>query len=100
MRRYLVSMGVRTVCFLLAVLFLVGLKWTAAGWVMVVGAVVLPYVAVVMANATKARRPGDVGVVTPPTRFDRQLGPGRGDGAGPQQRSDGFTDRDPGEPTR
>lgn len=82
MRRYLVSMGIRTLCFLLAVWFLVGLHWTVAGWVMVAGAVVLPYIAVVMANATRARRPGQVGVVTPPTAFDRELGPGRRPQAG------------------
>jgi hypothetical protein len=55
MRRYLLSMGTRTVCFLLAVLFIAVLHWTIAGWVMVIGAVVLPYVAVVMANVSRSR---------------------------------------------
>ena len=36
MHRYLLSMGTRTVCFLLAVLFIAVLHWTIAGWVMVV----------------------------------------------------------------
>ncbi len=45
-RRYLISMGVRTVCFVLAVVFMG--HW--AMWVFLVGAVFLPYIAVVMAN--------------------------------------------------
>ena len=45
-RRYLISMGIRTVCFLLSVLT-IG-HWFM--WVFLVGALVLPYVAVVMAN--------------------------------------------------
>ena len=50
-RRYVFSMGIRTVCFLSAVL--VGPGWLR--WVLVVGAVVLPYVAVVMANAVSSK---------------------------------------------
>ena len=46
-RRYLWSMGLRTVCVVGAVLTAPG--W--AMWVFLVGAVFLPYVAVVMANA-------------------------------------------------
>jgi hypothetical protein len=46
-RRYLISMGIRTLCFLLAVVF-VGHWYT---WVFLAGAVFLPYVAVVLANA-------------------------------------------------
>jgi Protein of unknown function (DUF3099) len=46
-RRYLVSMGIRTVCFVLAVATDGTLRW-----VFIVAAVVLPYVAVVMANAS------------------------------------------------
>jgi Protein of unknown function (DUF3099) len=45
-RRYLFSMGIRTVCFVLAVATDGTLRW-----VFIVAAVVLPYVAVVMANA-------------------------------------------------
>jgi hypothetical protein len=48
-RRYLVSMGVRTLCFVLAVL----LTGHAPIWivgVLIVGALVLPYVSVVFAN--------------------------------------------------
>jgi hypothetical protein len=48
--RYLISMGVRTLCFVGA--FFAGgvLRWT-----LVAGAVFLPYVAVVIANATDRR---------------------------------------------
>lgn len=45
-RRYLLSMSLRTICFVGAVL--VGDIWLR--WVLVAGAVVLPYVAVVAAN--------------------------------------------------
>ncbi|MCB0916065.1 MAG: DUF3099 domain-containing protein [Actinobacteria bacterium] len=44
-RRYLVSMGIRTVCFIGAVLADGWLRWA-----LVAGAVVLPYLAVVVAN--------------------------------------------------
>ncbi|NQU37156.1 MAG: DUF3099 domain-containing protein [Actinobacteria bacterium] len=44
-RRYLISMGIRTACFVLAVL--VG-GWL--GWVFFAGAIFLPYIAVVVAN--------------------------------------------------
>lgn len=49
--RYLVSMGIRTVCFVLAVVTSGPLRW-----VLVAGAVFLPYVAVVLANATDRRQ--------------------------------------------
>ena len=49
--KYLVSMGVRTVCFVLAILLPSPIRW-----VMVFGAVFLPYVAVVLANAADGRR--------------------------------------------
>lgn len=44
-RRYLLSMGVRTACVLLAVVTVGWLRWVFA-----VGAVLLPYVAVIFAN--------------------------------------------------
>ena len=46
-RRYVISMGIRTLCFVGAIV--VGPGWLR--WVLVAGAVLLPYVAVVMANA-------------------------------------------------
>lgn len=45
-RRYLISMGIRTLCFILAV---VATGWLR--WAFLVGAVILPYLAVVAANA-------------------------------------------------
>jgi Protein of unknown function (DUF3099) len=68
--RYLVSMGIRTACFLLAV--------AASGWlrwVLLVGALVLPYVAVVMANA--GREPGRTLPVVAVDHRRRALPPGR-----------------------
>ncbi len=56
MRKYLISMSVRTVCFILAVAFQGPLRWVFAA-----AAIVLPYVAVVVANAGPRRRPGAQG---------------------------------------
>lgn len=53
-RRYLLSMGLRTLCFVGAIV--VGSGWLR--WVLVAGALVLPYVAVVMANAASPLAPG------------------------------------------
>lgn len=52
-RRYVLSMSLRTVCFIAAVLTEGWIRW-----VLVAGAVVLPYVAVVMANAASTRTDG------------------------------------------
>ena len=66
--RYLLTMGIRTVCFVLMVVFDGWLRWAFA-----VGAVILPYVAVVLANARAPRVPGRVeGVVVDP--HTRHLG--------------------------
>jgi hypothetical protein len=53
-RRYLFSMAIRTLCFVGAVV--VGPGWLR--WVLVVGAFILPYVAVVMANSAAPRVEG------------------------------------------
>jgi len=50
-RRYLISMGIRTLCVIGAVVA----APHAVMWVFIVGAVFLPYVAVVMANATNRK---------------------------------------------
>ncbi|MFC6285169.1 DUF3099 domain-containing protein [Nocardioides sp. GCM10027113] len=50
-RRYLYSMSLRTICFVGAIL--VGPGWFR--WVLVAGAIVLPYIAVVMANAVASK---------------------------------------------
>ncbi len=66
-RRYLVSMAIRTVCFIGAILASGWLRWT-----LVAGAVVLPYIAVIMANAGRgrSRRAGPVIVL----KDQRQIG--------------------------
>ena len=51
-RRYVISMTIRTLCFVGAVA--VGPGWLR--WVLVAAAVGLPYIAVVMANVTPPRR--------------------------------------------
>ncbi len=49
-RRYVISMSIRTVCFVAAILVEGWLRWT-----LVVAALLLPYVAVVMANAVNSK---------------------------------------------
>lgn len=49
-RRYLITMGIRTACFFSALLVQGWLRWA-----LVVGAVGLPYVAVVLANSVGPR---------------------------------------------
>ncbi len=44
------SMGIRTACFVLAIVTTGPLRWS-----LVFGAVILPYIAVVLANATDTR---------------------------------------------
>jgi hypothetical protein len=53
-RRYVISMLIRTACFVGAVV--VGPGWFR--WVLVAAALFLPYVAVVMANAVNSRDEG------------------------------------------
>lgn len=60
MRRYLWTMGIRTACFIIAVIATGPLRWVAVGC-----AAVLPYFAVVLANAVGPRTRGSVGTVTP-----------------------------------
>jgi type III secretory pathway component EscV len=57
-KRYLISMGIRTACVLAAI---VVPGWPK--WVFIAGAVVLPYLAVVIANAGRENdEPGSMGV--------------------------------------
>lgn len=49
--RYLLSMAVRTICFVLAIIVTGPLRWVLVG-----GAFFLPYFAVVVANAADGRR--------------------------------------------
>lgn len=59
-RRYLWQMGVRLVCFVLCVVIDSPVRWA-----FLVGAVVLPYVAVLLANAGRERTPGIDDTPTP-----------------------------------
>lgn len=59
-RKYLISMGIRTACVIGAI-FVPG--WPR--WVLIAGAVVLPYLAVVIANAGREKDTGSPAEVTP-----------------------------------
>jgi uncharacterized membrane protein YfcA len=56
-RRYVLSMGIRTVCFVAAIVAaLAGIGWL---WpIFIAAALILPYVAVVMANAAASKADG------------------------------------------
>jgi hypothetical protein len=66
--RYLVSMTVRTVCFVLAIVTSGWLRW-----IFFTAAVFLPYVAVVLANGGRESAEG-IPLVPPPAQ--REIGPG------------------------
>lgn len=74
MRRYLISMGIRTVCFVAAVFVGGPLRWVLVG-----AALILPYIAVVMANAAQSRRAFPMSPVTGPERERPQLPRGNHD---------------------
>jgi hypothetical protein len=72
-RRYVIQMGIRSLCFIGAVIAgMAGLNWL---WpILIVAALILPYVAVVGANAATTRTDGLP--LTGGGRSDRQLEPG------------------------
>lgn len=67
-RRYLISMSIRTVCFVLFVVVDHPMRW-----VFVIGAVFLPYIAVVLANAVDRSGEGQLEAVD---HQQRMLPPG------------------------
>ena len=69
-KRYMISMGFRTVFFVAAIL--VGAGWVR--WVLVGAALLLPTIAVVMANSAGSRTEGSSLLGTAPGR--RELGSG------------------------
>jgi Protein of unknown function (DUF3099) len=71
-RRYVISMGIRTACFLLALVFRT--HWVV--WVFMAAALFLPYVAVVIANAGAGPDPDTDSHAFDPHR--QALGPGPG----------------------
>lgn len=64
---YAISMGIRTVCFVLAVVMWSPVQWLS--WVFIVCAAVLPYTSVVLANAGVRRKGAG------PSPFDQQPRP-------------------------
>lgn len=63
-RKYLISMGIRTAC-VIAAIFVPG--WPR--WVLIIGAVALPYLAVVVANAGRENdEPGEAAEISEPYR--------------------------------
>lgn len=64
-KQYAWSMGIRTACFLGAVWCFVGPKWIIPGVALSIGAVVLPAIAVLVANATGRTRIQALGDVAP-----------------------------------
>ena len=71
-RRYLISMSIRTVCFIL--LFITTIGWVETPrWVqfaLIAGAVFLPYLAVVAANAGRENDPFQGEAVTPTSQVE------------------------------
>ncbi|KGN38736.1 DUF3099 domain-containing protein [Knoellia subterranea] len=68
MKHYLVTMGIRTACFFLAVVTQGWVRWTCVAL-----AVVLPYIAVLFANARSPRAAGRLAPVTPQEPHREQL---------------------------
>jgi hypothetical protein len=67
-RRYLISMSIRVLCVILAIV--IHARWHHwSWWIFAVGAVILPYVAVVMANAVDTRGGPGPEPVTPQARY-------------------------------
>ncbi|MFJ2865198.1 DUF3099 domain-containing protein [Kitasatospora sp. NPDC087314] len=79
-RRYVVSMLLRTVCVLLAVVLWDVQRWLA--FAALAGGVLLPYFAVLIANAGRERAPGLPSTFDIPLDTPLMLGPGGTGGAG------------------
>jgi hypothetical protein len=75
--KYLLSMGVRTVCFVMAFVTHGTLRW-----LLIVAAFVLPYIAVVIANAGRERRSDTLPAYVPDQ--SRELPPGTDHTSQPQ----------------
>lgn len=71
--RYLISMGIRTVCFVAAVIASGPLRW-----IFVAGAVLLPYVAVILANTASRRSEAAADPYRPEAAGSLETGHGRG----------------------
>lgn len=79
-RRYVISMLVRTLCVLLAVALWDVQRYVA--FAALAGAVLLPYFAVLIANAGREKAPGLPSTFAVPTDTPLMLGPGGSGGGG------------------
>ncbi|MFJ4187590.1 DUF3099 domain-containing protein [Kitasatospora sp. NPDC089509] len=79
-RRYVISMLIRTVCVLLAVVLWDVQRWLA--FAALGGGVLLPYFAVLIANAGREQAPGLPSTFDFPADTPLMLGPGGTGGAG------------------
>ncbi len=79
-RRYVASMLLRTVCVLLAVVLWDVQRWLALA--ALAGGVLLPYFAVLLANAGRERAPGLPSTFDLPPETPLMLGPGGTGGGG------------------
>ncbi|PRY48621.1 Protein of unknown function (DUF3099) [Knoellia remsis] len=68
-KQYLVTMGIRTACFVAAFFTQGWVRWTCVAL-----AVVLPYIAVLFANAHAPRRAGRLTKAVPRNPHQQQLG--------------------------
>ena len=88
LKRYLITMAIRTVCFILLVVIDAWYRWIFAA-----GAVFLPFIAVVAANAVMPRVTGRVRPVLPRGRRDPAAHPGAVRARRPRRAGDSATDR-------
>jgi Protein of unknown function (DUF3099) len=101
-RRYLIMMGIRLVCFVVAVLlFINGAGWLTA--IPAVGAIIIPYFAVVFANG--GREPSGRGGFRPyepnlPQRYVPTATPGADGAAGAAESGDADIPGSDGAPPR
>lgn len=83
MRTYLISMGIRTLCFVAAAVAFVVTGWVWLTLMLSVAAVILPYPAVVLANNSGNRQSHFIVPATPTqqigTTEDQERSPGAGE---------------------
>jgi Protein of unknown function (DUF3099) len=90
-RRYLVMMAIRLVCFVIAVvLFINGAGWLTA--IPAVGAIIIPYFAVIFANGGREPNNSRGFQAYEPSLPDRFSPPGSGPAGGPPRRGAGSGD--------
>ncbi len=82
-KHYVLSMGIRTACFIAAGFFAVVVHWTPGVWLCLIGAIILPYPAVVLANNSANKKSHFMVPATPVkeigTAEDQERSPGPGE---------------------